>query len=404
MANDKNSISNTDKKPLASFRFIPFRKSDLVSMCLENTTLNPEKIALFETVADSIEEYFSRDFYQQKKKLKAAYSPVDPNADTREIPHLKSAQETSSFQELLETVLERANYERVEEKGLQKALNSTSLFQVRLHVDLKDFEEVVLYTRGASKREEELSEFWGLWKRKVKFINFDRVVLFIRFSDSIDTSSALGSCAPGATMLKLFQDVPQADLEMLFPNIRVGMRWMDRLLIGVPALVSGGLVVSTKLGATLLLVSTLIGFWLGVHNEPVELDQTALIALVAGFGALVGYVWKQWSNFRNRKLKYTQALTENLYFKLLDNNAGVIHRVIDDAEESEFKESVLAYFFLLEAGEPLTAAQLDANIEQWYAQKWQCEINFEIGDALDKLQKLDLARCEEECWIAVEPS
>jgi hypothetical protein len=28
---------------------------------------------------------------------------------------------------------------------------------------------------------------------------------------------------------------------MLFPNIRVGMRLLDKLMVGVPALVSGGL-------------------------------------------------------------------------------------------------------------------------------------------------------------------
>ena len=108
------------------------------------------------------------------------------------------------------------------------------------------------------------------------------------------------------------------------------MRMLDRLLIGVPALVSGGIVFTTKLGATLLLMGSLLGFWLGVSSKPVQLDKAALLALVAGLGALGGYCWKQFSNFRNRKLKYTQALTENLYFKLLDNNAGVGGNVVEE--------------------------------------------------------------------------
>lgn len=87
---------------------------------------------------------------------------------------------------------------------------------------------------------------------------------------------------------------------------------------------------TTKLGATLLLMGSLLGFWLGVSSEPVQLDKAALLALVAGLGALGGYCWKQFRNFGNRKLKYTQALTENLYFKLLDNNAGVGGNVVEE--------------------------------------------------------------------------
>jgi hypothetical protein len=241
---------------------------------------------------------------------------------------------------------------------------------------------------------------FGLWKRKVRFTNYDRVLLYIRFKDDVDNDSALGECQPGSTMLKLFQNVPEADVEMLFPNIRVGMRVLDKLMMGVPALVSGGLVFTTKMGATLLLLGSLFGFWLGVSSEPVQLDRAAALVLLAGAGALGGYLWKQYANFRNRKLKYTQALTQNLYFKLLDNNAGALFRILDDAEESECKESLLAYYFLLAGPGPMTAVELDQAVEAWFAQQWQCRLDFEINDALAKLQDLQLARCEGERWVA----
>lgn len=338
-----------------------------------------------------VEEYFQQDFYAVKQQLKEAYSTLDPDTDTRLIAGLHDNKPEGDLSEMLEQTLTRANYEKVTEKGLQKALRSSSLFQVRLVVDLKDFEEVLLYTRGLSIREEELREFFGLWKRKIRFRNFDRVVLYIRSKNDVDSESALGYCPPGSTMLKLFQNVPEADLEMLFPNIRVGMRFLDKVMIGVPAIVSGAVVVTTKMGATLILLGSLLGFWLGLSTEqPVEMDKAAMIAVLASLGALGGYVWKQISNFKNRKLKYTQALTENLYFKLLDNNAGVFHRVLDDAEESECKESIIAYYFLLAEGNAMTAAKLDSAIETWFDQRWQCQINFDVVDALEKLEKLNL--------------
>ncbi len=382
--------------PLLSF--IPFRRADIAAMLLADGTLSTEDKERFLQVKDTIESYFQQDFYQIKQQLKDVYAPLDPDADTRLVAEFRQPPAAVGLSQMLEEVLDRANYEKVTNKGLKKALRSHSLFQVRLHLELDDFEEVLLYTRGASRREETLREFFGLWRRKVKFTNYDRVVLYIRLKEDIDSESTLGVCQPGSTMLKLFQNVPAADLEMLFPNIRVGMRLLDKLMIGVPALISGGIVFTTKVGATLILLGSLIGFWIGVKSEPVTLDKATAIALVAGLGTLVGYLWKQFSNFRNRRLKYTQALTENLYFKLLDNNAGVLHRIIDDAEESECKESLLAYYFLLTKGEAVTSSELDELTEVWLAERWQCRLDFEIDDALNKLQTLGLAQFDGERW------
>jgi hypothetical protein len=382
--------------PLLSF--IPFRRADIAAMLLADGTLSTEDKEIFLQAKDTIESYFQQDFYQIKQQLKDVYAPLDPDADTRLVAEFRQPPAAVGLSQMLEEVLDRANYEKVTNKGLKKALRSHSLFQVRLHLELDDFEEVLLYTRGASRREETLREFFGLWRRKVKFINYDRVVLYIRLKEDIDSESTLGVCQPGSTMLKLFQNVPAADLEMLFPNIRVGMRLLDKLMIGVPALISGGVVFTTKVGATLILLGSLIGFWIGVKSEPVTLDKASAIALIAGLGTLVGYLWKQFSNFRNRKLKYTQALTENLYFKLLDNNGGVLHRVIDDAEESECKESLLAYYFLLIKGEAVTPSELDELTEAWLAERWQCRMDFEIDDALNKLQTLGLAQFNGERW------
>lgn len=386
---------------LPALRFIPYRRSDIVRLCLSGELLDASLKQQFLRAGEKIETHFQRDFHRVKQQLKEAYAPLDPDADTRVVHELRKEGESADLPATMANVLERANYEQVTPQALQQALKSSSLFQVRLYVDLNDFEEVLLYTRGASRRQETLREFFGLWKRTVSFTNYDRVLLYIRFKDNVDSDSALGDCQPGSTMLKLFQNVPEADVEMLFPNIRVGMRILDKLLMGVPALISGGVVVTTKMGATLLLLGSLLGFWLGVSSEPVQLDKAALLALLASIGALGGYLWKQYSNFRNRKLKYTQALTENLYFKLLDNNAGALYRILDDAEESECKESLLAYYFLLVKGTPVTAQQLDQDVEAWFAQRLGCKLDFEIDHALAKLLTLELARRDGECWEAV---
>ncbi len=380
---------------LPLLRFIPFRRRDIVEMCLSEQLLSKDKLAQFQRAERHIDDYFQRDFHLLKQQLKDAYAPVDPDADTRCVDGLVKASEVD-LSDALENILNRANYERVSSAALDAAFETESLFSIRLYVNLDDFEEVLLYTRGASERVEQVPRFLGRFPRTVRFKNYERVVLYIKFRNDLDEASTLGGCRPGSTMLKLFQDVPEADLEMLFPNTRVGMRVRDKLLIGIPAMVSGAIVLSTKVGATLLLLASLIGFWLGMSDKSVTLDRNAVLALLAGFGALGAYLWKQFSSFRNRKLRFTETLTRNLYFKLLDNNAGVLYRILDDAEESECKESLLAYYFLLASESALTPQALDELVEAWFAQRWQCKLDFEIDDALRKLELLNLASPDDQ--------
>ena len=55
---------------------------------------------------------------------------------------------------------------------------------------------------------------------------------------------------------------------------------------------------------------------------------------------------RQVTKFKNRKILFMKALSENLYFRNLDNDAGVFHHLLDAAEEAEVIEAVLAYHFL----------------------------------------------------------
>ncbi len=386
-------------KEIPLLRYIPFRRSDIVEMCLADGRLDEAGRQRFSLAERKIQAQFREDFHRLRDQFKQAYGPLDPDADTRAVEAFRKPEGSQVVAGLLEQVLVRANYDRISREQVDRALQNASMFKVQLYVDIEDFEEVLLYTRGATKREVEDSKFFGLWKKTIEFINFDRVVLYVRFKDDLDAESTLGGCQPGSTMLKLFQNVPAADMEMLFPNTRVGMRMLDKLLIGVPALVSGGMMVTTKLGTTLVLLGSLVGFWLGLSSDPVSLDRASVLVLLAGVAALAGYLLKQFSKYKNRKLKYTQALTQSLYFKLLDNNAGVMYRVLDEAEDSDVKESLLAYYFLLAHGGPATAAELDASIEGWFADQWQCRLDFEIEDALQKLRRLRLATEEDGRWF-----
>ena len=75
--------------------------------------------------------------------------------------------------------------------------------------------------------------------------------------------------------------------------------------------------------------------------------------------------------------------------------------MIDAAEEEDFKEAILAYSFLLNNKDGLTAEALDEKIEYWFKVKYQCELDFEIVDALSKLERMELVELNNNVYQAI---
>lgn len=376
-------------------RFIPFRKQDITSMCAQEVKQD-ECSTSFIQFCDLLSSLIHFEYHGLLESLKNDYAPFDPNSDTRQLasfsPEHKNACKTA-FAKNFAIVLDAANFEKITEQDLQEALTEESLFKVRLEVEFDDFEQVVFYRRGESQISETLTSLFGLRKQTINFTNYDRVAVFITFKDKSHFNAKnklpLGF-EPGATIVKLFQNVPKADLEMLFPNSEVRMRPIDKAIIGASAVVGGAAVLITKLGASLVLLATLFAFWLGWRAESVEMTEQHMISFALGMGVFGSFIFKEWSKFKNRKIKFMKALSDNLYFKNLDNNAGVFHTLIDAAEEEDFKEAILAYTFLLKTKTGLTAKQLDQDIELWFEQEYNCTLDFEISDALNKLVRMKL--------------
>jgi uncharacterized protein DUF3754 len=377
-------------------RFIPFRKTSIVTMCADDVPAHERES--FRAFVELLASLLHHEFRARLEALKDAYYPFDPDTDTRRTVELDPSERPTALQRMVDdltALAEDANFERISPDDLDRAFVEESLMKVRLEADFDDFEHVVFYRRGVQTRQEQVKDLFGLRRRTIEFTNYAKVLVYVKFKDAAHFV-AKGKdpddlpFRPGSTIIKLFQDVPRADLEMLFPNARVRMRLFDKLLIGVPAVVSGIIVVVTKLIAALIPLLLLLGFWLGVRREPVQLNQGQLVALGAGLMAFGGFLVRQFTKFKSRKIQFMKALSENLYFRNLDNGAGVFHRLLDAAEEEEVKEAVLAYHFLRTAGRPLTATELDGRIEDWFARRWEAVLDFEVEDGVGKLRKLRL--------------
>ena len=244
------------------------------------------------------------------------------------------------------------------------------------------FERVEVFYRGKGVGKRARRNWRRLWKREeIAVPTFGRVAVIFKQQPH----KRLGSDADFASVfLKLFKDMPQQDTEMLLPGGRIRMPKIDRLKMGGSITSTIGYVI-WKLWDSL---SSITGALLG----------GSLFTLYGPLVLIGGYGYKTWYGFQVSRQTYTLQLTQSLYYQNLDNNAGVMYRLLDDAEEQEIREVLLSYFYLWRyAGERgWTAAELDYNIELDLEKRLNMEVDFEIDDALRKLAAAGIAELGEE--------
>ncbi|CAN5723003.1 hypothetical protein BH24ACT4_BH24ACT4_24120 [soil metagenome] len=383
----------------AAERWIPFRRADLMDILAEESS-DPEGLRTFARIVAALVHH---EHQVHLERIQDAFAPFDRDTDHRVVRTWTAEEEAECQRTLVAELAEMAdaaNYQLVGDELVSHALEAESLLRVRLEVDLDDFEEILFFRRGVSRRTEEVDRFFGLRKKEVEFTSCDRVLVYMKYrgAEHLDDDPEDLPFEPGSTIIKLFQDVPRADLEMLLPNTQVRMRSWDKLVIGVPALISGIIVLVTKLASSLALIFLLLLFWTGLRDEEVDIGQAQLVAIAIGVGSLVGFGWRQWTKFKNRRIQFMKMLSESLYFRNLDNDLGVFHHLLDAAAEEEIKEVILALRFLRDADD--TEDGLDQRIEAWFADHLECTLDFDVHDALEKLVELDLVEVDGDRYHA----
>jgi hypothetical protein len=378
--------------------FLPFRRRDVVAMCAEE--LAGAEREDFSAFAHRLSSLVHHRFHERIERLKDAYHPFHPEADTRSLRPLSPAERQAALavlEEELVALARAANFTPMTLREVEEAMAGHGLLKLRLELDTRDVDTVLLFRRGESVRTGWEKRLFGLWRRPVSYVSYARVLVYAKFKEADRFTPEAAQdlpFRPGSVIVKLFQNVPRPDLEMIFPNVRVRMRLIDKLLIGVPAVVSGIIVIATKLVSVLGIIVSVIAFWLGLRDHVDDIDSARWVAAGLSLFAVGGYVTRQVNNFKNRKIRFMKALSENLYYRNLDNDAGVFHHLLDAAEEAEVIEAVLAYHFLRRAREPLTLAELDERVERWFRQRWDHAFDFEVDDGVRKLRELGLVTAD----------
>ncbi|MBE9216024.1 DUF3754 domain-containing protein [Plectonema cf. radiosum LEGE 06105] len=380
--------------------FIPYRRSDIIKLCLDDNQFNAAEAQKFKDFCEILSSYYHFRFHKTLEVIKDNYVPFNPNADVEALvpPSFEQYDRMEkSVINAFEHILERANYIRLSEDVVKQALGKKSLIDLRTEVDFDDFDRVICYYRGDSYKIISLKKLF-FWKQEKKIDIFERIVLLIKFKEAAyfrakkDKRQEL-KFTPGKMYVYFYKNIPKLDIDLLFPNVTTSMTWKDRLLFGIPAIGAAIPLILRALPNILLLIAAIL---LVLNAEPlvkqlkVEQYQVrdvmpVLVATLSLGMALGGFAFKQYSNYKSKRIKFQKDVTETLFFKNLGNNDSVFQTFIDLAEEEECKEIILVYYHLMISNNSLKPEELDTRIETWMKEKLGTTINFDIHGPLDNL-------------------
>lgn len=383
-------------------QYIPFDKEFLLEQQIAEYNIENKEAEDFKRLFDILEHYFHYEAFNLIRKLKQNYALFDPDLNPKERAGFIGKSDFPIFKETLLKVIERGNFSRVEDDTLREALTNSDLIGLKLEIDFNDFKDFELYVRGHHKTREKVTRFI-FWKKEIEFEYYDRVMIYLKYNDANyfnEKKVPLNKLPfdPDCIVIKIFKRVPKNDLETIFPNAIPRMSATDKIFFWVPGIVGGISLLSTKVIPALIAMYAAYksGESLDLLNSKTALNQ-GLIAL----GILGGYLFRQYSSFVNKKIRFSKMLSDSLYFKNLGNNSGAFYSLLNSSEEEELKETILAYAFLNRSRKPLTAEELDYQIESWFQTKLNTDLDFDVTDALFKLKNIGLGIEKNNKWEVI---
>jgi hypothetical protein len=383
-----------------SVRFIPVSRDNVVKKLLELDWSEQGAQAVDDTL------YYIGRLRQQHTAvtldgLMEDYHRFNPDNDmefTTAVAHEELEEQRERFLNGVETMVFRANFERISRADLEQIVNKTSPYGVDVDVDLDEYEPLLPFFRGTKVNERSERDWRWLYlhKRHLRIHSYERLFLALTLKPKAQRVAEIMS-KEGMTekqaerrfkklrralpdwvstehvYLKMFKNIPQIDIDMLLPNNGVKFRPFDRLMLWVSG---GGSTAYALIVAVLKLV-------LAVAISPFFMFMTLF-----GFG---GTAFRQFMSVINTRNRYMMELVQKLYFHNISNNQGVLTLLLDEAEEEDIKEDALLYAFLLrQSGTPdLNAAKAD--VEAFLHGCFGINVDFDHEEALGRLADRQLA-------------
>ncbi|XP_052138966.1 uncharacterized protein LOC127757491 [Oryza glaberrima] len=224
----------------------------------------------------------------------------------------------------------------------------------------EDLEEPELFVERIRLEKIELSVRNLMSKMTIQEPTFDRMIVVYRRAGT-KTKPDRG------IFVKHFKNIPMADMEIVLPEKKnptlTPMDWVKFLISAVIGLV------------------TLFG-----SLEMPKADIWVVIAILSG---VIGYCAKIYFTFQQNMTIYQNLITKSMYDKQLDSGKGTLLHLCDDVIQQEVKEVIISYYILMEQGKA-TEQDLDLRCEELIKEEFGAECNFDVRDAVKKLERLGI--------------
>lgn len=368
-------------------RWIPVRPETLaVAMARDAPSLGPAAVQ-----ASDVEAALARVVDQEARgfavELDRRYARFNPDRETLIVEGRGRGQRAARFDllERLTYLLEKANFERLDERQLEAALATANTQGMKIRVDPSKIERLELFVRGQARvRVRVKTPKNPILGEERELDVYRRLAVIFQLKGDTNIS------------LKMFREIPVADLESLLPHAEVEMNWFDRAKIMVGGAGALG-------GLASKVFSAVVGGAAATGN-----------LLWVGIAALFGVSARSFMGYRRAKLVRNSQMTHNLYFQNVANNVAVLHLLTGNIAMEEVKEALLAYVFcaaLHGHGEGASEAEdatdergaegsgdraatretaVDEAVEAWLRRRFDVHVNFDCPDALETLDRFDL--------------
>ena len=368
-------------------QYIPVSRAKVKESLFQHEGIDDEIRDGLSKVSQMLEAIWHHSSHAGLENLKSLYESMDP--DQIGTPDSVGKEE---FLSTLTEALKDGNWEEITDEEMQDALEGEDVFAISLDVRFDEYVTMKLFKLGEVSIEDERTSWFGRKKQQVTIEAYDRIIQILEFQDESWFSERKrmkhyqGDEGKGIH-IRLFKTVPKLDLETIFPNTSPMMRGVDKIKIGAP-LVGGLVSIGMKFGPVLLGASS---------------SGNTSLSLLGGILAAMGtYVMKTYMSYQKTRERYQTQVSKDLYFKGQANNAAVLNMIVDIGEEQEVKEALLAYtFLLLEQDKNYDEEALDDRIEGWLLNTFGYEVDFEVDDALAKLEDMRLLSKSEKGILSV---
>ena len=338
-------------------RFIPVHSDDLVQAVVEQADAFPRVTRDIEALAAEMDHVIDQETTAFQRAISRRYECCNPARETKVVDDDNDEQAIAELQRMVGYLLEKANYEHLDDAAIESTINLASSHGMTIRTHPDRLARLDLYVRGQDEDEQIRRSLRAPIRGESHTIEvFRRLVVVFQFKDE-----------PWLN-LKLFRDIPVADVEALLPHAEVAMSVVDRLKIAV-----GG-----------------AGAFGGIAWKVVT--GTAVLGQLAwaGIVALFGLSFRAFFGYRRARVHRAAQMTHNLYYRIVASNAGVLELLLGSIGQEELKEAVLGYSLLLHRPELSTEEDLRRAASEWIEETFAVSVDFDAPDAIETLDRFEL--------------